>query len=130
MTSNRSFIAVVDSFKLTLPRYDIKNDVFGNKSYSVTRTCLVDTCLFVLYYAYKMGTDEFRNLVENDALNAFIALGETFVYVERHGLIVARLYWLVQRQLLTVTTTDGQYDLENTLSNSLRLCQAYARIRS
>ena len=92
MTSNRSFIAVVDSFKLTLPRYDIKNDVFGNKSYSVTRTCLVDTGLFVLYYAYKMGTDEFRNLFENDALNAFIALGETFVYVESHDWIVARLY--------------------------------------
>ena len=119
MTSNRLFIAVVGSFKLTWPRYDIMNGVYGNKSYSVTRMCPLDTGLFVLYYAYKTGTDEFRNLFEKDALDAFITLRETFAYVVSHDGVVARLHWFVQHQLLTVRKTDNQYGLENTFSRTV-----------
>ena len=51
MTSNRPFIVVVGSFKLTWLRYDIMDGVYGNKSCSVTRMCPLDTGLFVLYFA-------------------------------------------------------------------------------
>ena len=114
--NKRLFIAVLGSLHLTWPKYGINNGIYAGQSFSVTRTCSVDTGLFVLYHAYRVGSDEFRNLFNNNEVNAFAVLRETFQYVESHDWTVARLHWLVQHRLLDAKMTDGRYDLQNTLS--------------
>ncbi|CAF3837376.1 unnamed protein product [Rotaria sp. Silwood1] len=104
------------SLNLVWPRYGIKNCVYAGESFSVTRTCPIDTGLFALYHAYKAGSDKFRNLFENNTLDAFVALRETFQCVENKGWDVARLHWLVRHKLLTDMNFDNEYDLESTLT--------------
>jgi len=100
---------------LTWPSYGIKNVAYANQYFSIINTCPVDTGLFVLYHAYKAGTDAFRNLFESDALEAYTFLRRTFKLIESDGWTIARLYWLTEKNLLTRKTKDGQYDLKNTM---------------
>ncbi|CAF1027129.1 unnamed protein product [Rotaria sordida] len=90
--SKQPFTTTLGSLNLTWPRYGIKNGIYEGQSFSITRTCPVDTGLFVLYHAYKAGTDGFRKLFENDTVDAFIALRQTFQYVESHDWTMARLH--------------------------------------
>ncbi|CAF2704859.1 unnamed protein product [Rotaria sp. Silwood2] len=82
--SKRPFTTTRGSLNLTWPRYGINNGTYAGQSFSITRTCPVDTGLFVLYHASKAGNDKFRNLFENNTLDAFTALRQTFEYVESH----------------------------------------------
>ncbi|CAM4846542.1 unnamed protein product [Rotaria magnacalcarata] len=113
---DRPLVTTVGSLNLTWPMYGIHNGTYEGQYFSITRTCSVDTGLFVLYHAYKAGSDSFRNLFKNDIRNVFIALRETFEYVESHGWTVARLHWLKRHQLLDTKTHDEKYDLLNTLN--------------
>jgi hypothetical protein len=116
VTRKCPFTTTLGSLNLTWPKYKINNGVYANQSFSITNTCPVDTGLFVLYHAYKAGTDEFRNLFENNALDAFTALRRTFEYVETDNWTTARLYWLVRHQLLDMKDDNGTYNLFNTLT--------------
>ena len=102
--------------------YGINNGTYEGQSFSITRTCSVDTGLFVLYHAYKASSDRFRNLFKNDTRDVFIALRKTFEYVESHNWTVARLNWLIRHQLLNIKTHDGKYDLQNTLNKNVFDC--------
>ena len=73
------------NLNLLWPRYGIKNGVYAGESFSDTRTCSVDTGLFALYHAYRAANDKFRNLLENNTLDVFIALCKTFQRVEDDG---------------------------------------------
>lgn len=101
---------------LKWPKYGINNGIYEGQSFSVTRTCSIDTGLFALYHAYKVGNDKFQKFFDNDNLDALVVLRETFRYVETRDWTVARLHWLVRYQLLNEKTLDGRYDLENTLT--------------
>jgi hypothetical protein len=109
-------VTTVGTLNLTWPRYIIKDGVYAEHSFNITNTCPVDTGLFILYHAYKANTDEFRNLFETNTLEAFITLRRTFQYVENDNWTVARLYWLVKHDLLTIVNEVGQYDLMDTLT--------------
>lgn len=108
--------AVIGPVQLPWPRYGIRNAIYGGQVYSVTNTCPLDTGLFVLYYAYKAGTDKFRQLLDNDTLPAFTTLRRTFQLVESDGWTTARLHWLVEYNILKSTNIAHQYDIENTLT--------------
>ncbi|CAF4610052.1 unnamed protein product, partial [Rotaria sp. Silwood2] len=114
--TNLIHTTTLGSLNLVWPRFGFKNCVYAGESFSVTRTCPIDTGLFALYHAYNAGTDKFRDLFENNTLDAFVALRETFQCVENKGRDVARLHWLVRHKLLTNMNFDNEYDLENTLT--------------
>ena len=109
-------LVAVGDLKLTWPRYGIRNAIHEGKIYSVTRTCPLDTGLFVFYYAYRAGSEKFRQLFEDNALNAFTVLRRTFQLVESDGWTVARLYWLLEHGILKDTNAAHEYDIENTLT--------------
>ncbi|CAF4850041.1 unnamed protein product [Rotaria socialis] len=109
-------IAELGTLTLKWPKYGINNGIYDGQSFSVTRTCPIDTGLFALYHAYKAGSDKFQKLFENDNLDALVVLRDTFKYVETNDWTVARLHWLVRHQLLNEKISDGRYDLKNTLT--------------
>ncbi|CAF4643666.1 unnamed protein product, partial [Didymodactylos carnosus] len=82
-TDNRT--TTVDNLMLTWPSYGIKNALYAGECFSIFNTCPIDTGLFVLYYAYKSGTDKFRNLLEDDTLEAYTFLHRTFQLIESDG---------------------------------------------
>jgi hypothetical protein len=115
-TSYRDHLTTtIGNLKLKWPSYDIKNAFYAGEYFSIFHTCPIDTGLFVLYYAYKAGTDDFRILFESDTLHACTLLRRTFQLVESDGWTVARLYWLTENNLLKEKTEDGRYDLMNTM---------------
>ena len=98
----------------TWPPYGIKNATYRNQTFSIINTCPIDTGLLALYHAYKTGTDAFRNIFQSDTLHAYTLLRHTFQLIESDGWTIARLYWLMEKNLLTTKTRDGQYDIKNT----------------
>ena len=84
--------------------------------YSVTNTCPLDTGLFILYHAYKSGGSKFQNLFETDRLPIFTTLRRTFQLVDSDSWDNARLHWLVIHDLLKEKTSNGDYDIENALT--------------
>ncbi len=119
----------IGNLQLPWPRYGIRNALFEGKMYSVTRTCPLDTGLFVLYYAYKAGTSQFRDLFERDTLEIYATLRRTFQIVDSDDWTMARLYWLTKHNLLNHNVQGDVYDIENTLTaivfNFVRTMQAH-----
>jgi hypothetical protein len=109
-------LATLGTLQLTWPRYGFRNVIHEGKIYSVTNTCPLDTGLFVLYHAYKAGTEKFRELFERDDLDAVIAIRQTFQLVESDGWKTARLYWLILHGLLKDNSQDYVHDIKNTLT--------------
>ena len=107
--------ATIGNLTLTWPPYQIENEIYAGEIYSIFHTCPIDTGLFVLYHAYKAGTDKFRDLFEDNTLEAYTFLRRTFQLVETDGWTTARLYWLTEKNLLTVKTKGGWYDLKSTM---------------
>jgi hypothetical protein len=105
----------IGNLTLTWPPYRIEKAIYVGETFTIFHTCPVDTGLFVLYHAYKAGTDNFRNLLEADTLEAYTFLRRTFQLVDSDGWTIARLYWLTEKNLLTVKTKNGQYDLKSTM---------------
>ncbi|CAF1538415.1 unnamed protein product, partial [Didymodactylos carnosus] len=105
----------IGNLKLTWPPYGIKDAFYAGEYFSVFHTCSLDTGLFVLYHAYKAGTDDFRQLFEIDTLEIYAFLHRTFQLVESNGWNSARLYWLTGKKLLKEKTKDGKYDLKSTM---------------
>lgn len=70
---------------------------------------------FILYYAYKAGIGEFRNLFKTDVVDAYRPLHHTFQLVDIDGWIAARLFWLTEDDLLSNYRSNGSYDLMDTL---------------
>ncbi|CAF4095238.1 unnamed protein product [Rotaria sordida] len=68
--SKQPFTTTLGSLNLTWPRYGIKNGIYEGQSFSITRTCPVDTGLFVLYHAYKAGSDGFRKPMQEFDINS------------------------------------------------------------
>ena len=115
-TFNRDYLTTkIGDLKLTWPPYGIKNALYADEYHSIYYTCTIDTGLFVLYHAYKAGTDDFRNLFESDTLEAYTLLRRTFQLVESDGWTIARLYWLTENNLLREKDKDGQYNLMNVM---------------
>ena len=106
----------IGTLQLAWPRYGIRNSTFEGKVYSVTNTCPLDTGLFVMYYAYKAGKTEFRDLFERDAPEIYTILRRTFQLVDIDGWINARLYWLTIHNLLNDNDEESVHDIENTLT--------------
>ena len=98
------------------PITGIRNAIHEGKIYSVTNTCPLDTGLFVLYHAYKAGTEKFRGLFERDDLDAFITIRRTFQLVESDGWVTVRLYWLILHGLLRDNSQNYVHDIKNTLT--------------
>lgn len=117
--NNQSNIMVVDNLNLKWPRYGIREQVFAGETYSVIQTCSVDTGLFAMYHAYKARSNTFRELFEDELVDSVVTLREVFKRVEQDGWDVARLYWLVRHNLLTLENFDGKYNMENTLTNAV-----------
>jgi hypothetical protein len=105
----------IGNLTLAWPPYGIMNTFYAGEYFSIFHTCPIDTALFVFYYAYKSGTDAFRNLLEDDTLEAYTFLRRTFQLVESDGWTVARLSWLTEKNLLKKKKKNGEYDLKNTL---------------
>ena len=105
----------IGNITLSWPPYGIKNATCAGENFSIYHTCPLDTGLFILYYAYKAGTDEFRNLIASDTLEAYTFLRHTFELIETNGWTVARLYWVIEKQLLKNKDSNGQYDLKDTM---------------
>lgn len=115
-TKKRIGFTNIGTLCLPWPRYGIRNTVYAGKIYSVTRTCPLDTGLFVLYYAYKAGTVEFRQLFERSGLEIYTTLRRTFQLVESDDWTIARLYWLQTFNLLEENGNVRVQDIENTLT--------------
>ena len=98
------------------PITGIRNAIHEGKIYSVTNTCPLDTSLFVLYHAYKAGTEKFRDLFERDDLNAIFTIRRTFQLVESDGWVTVRLYWLILHGLLRANSQNYVHDIKNTLT--------------
>lgn len=105
----------IGELNLTWPPYGIEYTKDNDEHFSIYHTCAIDTGLFILYHAYKSGTDDFRNLFESDTLETYTFLRHTFRLIETHGWTVARMHWLIEKQLLKNKTKDGRYDLMNTM---------------
>ena len=116
MTKKRGGFTNIGNLQLAWPRYGIRNAIHEGKIYSVTNTCPLDTGLFILYYAYKAGTYNFRNLFERDTLEIYGTLRRTFQLVESNDWTIARLYWLTQHNLLEDNNEIRVHDIENTLT--------------
>ena len=115
-TSNRDFrTTTIGNLQLAWPPYAIKNALYAGEYFSIFNTCSIDTGLFVLYYAYKSGTDNFRKLLEIDTLEVYKFLRCTFQHIENNGWTVARLYWLTEKNVLKKKSKNGQYDLKSTM---------------
>lgn len=106
----------VGTLTLRWPRFGMHSSLHEGQSHSVTNTCPLDTGLFILYHAYKSGGSEFRNLFETDRLPVFTTLRRTFQLVDSDSWDSARLHWLIVHNLLKNTTANGEYDIENTLT--------------
>ena len=106
----------IGTLHLPWPRYGIRNVTYEGKIYSITNTCPLDTGLFVLYYAYKAGTPEFRHLLDRDTLEIYTTLRRTFQIVESDDWAIARLYWLTTHNLLDDRSDIRVHDIENTLT--------------
>lgn len=105
----------IGSLTLAWPPYNIHNASFMGRDFSVLNTCPIDTGLFVLYHAYKAGTDKFRNLFEVEIPDALKLLRRTFHLVEHEGWTDARLFWLTENNLLKKQLKNGLYDIKNTM---------------
>jgi hypothetical protein len=105
----------IGNLKLTWPSYRIENTIYGGERFFIFNTCPIDTGLFILYHAYKAGTDHFRNLFESSTLDASKLLRHIFRLIEKDGWTVARLYWLTRNNLLTNKNKNGTYDLKDTM---------------
>ena len=112
-----TFTTKAGSLNLTWPRYKVCDGVYAEQTFSIINTCSVDTGLFILYHAYKAGTEKFRNLFETDVLDAFISFRRTFQYVDNDNWTTARLYWLVRHELLDKQDGENVYDLLNTMTH-------------
>ena len=55
------------------------------------------------------------SIFRSDTLHAYTLLRYTFELIESDGWTIARLYWLMETNLLTTKTRDGQYDIKNTI---------------
>lgn len=106
----------IGTLQLAWPRYGIRNALYEGEIYSVTKTCPLDTGLFVLYYAHKAGTSEFRDLFASDTLEIYTTLRRTFQLVESDDWTTARLYWLTTHNLLGNNNDIRLHDIENTLT--------------
>ena len=80
-----------------------------------TQSCPIHSGLFVFYYAYKAGTDKFRGLFDSNSLDSLKLLRHVFYTVDNEGWTNARLFWLLQNNLLKKKSKDGRYDIENTM---------------
>lgn len=90
--------------------------IHEGQSYSITNTCPLDTGLFMLYHAYKSSGLDFQYLFESDRLPVYTTMRRTFQLVETDGWDSARLFWLLTHGLLKNKTQNGEYDLENTIT--------------
>ena len=108
-------MTTIGNLKLTWPPYGIENSTYAGERFSIFNTCPLDTGLFILYHAYKTGTDGFRKLFTSDALEAYKFLRHTFQLVETDGWTTARLYWLTEKNLLKNKNMNGKYDLKSTM---------------
>lgn len=115
LTNKTDKFTNIGTLQLPWPRYGIRSGVYEGKIYSVTQTCPLDTGLFILYFAYRTGTSEFRDLFERDTLEIYTTLRRTFQLVESDDWTTARLYWLTIHNLLDNDET-GTHNIENTLT--------------
>jgi hypothetical protein len=110
-------LAAIGNLQLRWPRYGIKDATYEGDQFTVFNTCPLDTGLFTLYNAFEANSNEFRDLFNNENLPALNLLRCTFRIVDTNGWTNARLFWLIENDLLQMKNFDGEYDIENTLNH-------------
>ncbi|UJR24213.1 hypothetical protein I4U23_027180 [Adineta vaga] len=108
-------ITTIGNLKLVWPIYGIDNFVYAGKRYDIFHTCTIDTGLFILYHAYKAHSDEFRNIFTCNSLDIYQIIWRTFQLVDTEGWTTARFYWLTEHNLLENRSSNGDYDLMDTM---------------
>ncbi|CAF4464362.1 unnamed protein product, partial [Didymodactylos carnosus] len=119
--SERPCTALIEKVTIPWPKYSIKNAIFNGTKYSVINTCLLDSALFVLYYAYVSYSNQFRALFDRETKPIYCNLRKTFQLVESDGWDTARLYWLNIHKRLNSPTANGnnQYNLFGTVDENV-----------
>ncbi len=115
LSKQPTHITKIGSITLPWPQYEIPHTIYMNKRYAVTKTCSLDSALFVFYHGYKIGSSEFRKLFQSDTTRAHTALRKLFMLVDSDGWNIARLQWLLSNRLLNKINDDGVFDVEDTL---------------
>lgn len=95
----------IDKMLISYPTYGIKPTVYNGKRYSVTKTCSLDSSLFLLYYTYKSGSEAYRSLFDR-AIPVIDKLLTTFDTAETKGWDIARLYWITSHMM-----ESGSHDI-------------------
>ena len=76
-------------------------------------------CLFIFYYAYKVGTDKSRSIFNSNTVGALKFLPRVLYIVDNEGWTNARLFWLIENNLIKKKSKDARYDIENTVDEIL-----------
>nr|ACD54669.1 unknown [Adineta vaga] len=121
-------ITTIGNLKLLWLIYGVDNFIYAGKRYDIFHTCIIDTGLFILYHAYKAHSDEFRNIFTYNSLDIYQIIWRTFQLVDAEGWTTARFYRLTEHNLLENRSSNGDYDLMDTMKaikpfNLLNLCR-------
>ncbi|CAF2096636.1 unnamed protein product [Rotaria magnacalcarata] len=94
---------MIDGCAIRWPKFQIKNALFEGNSYSLNLTCPLDTGLLVLYFIYQTDTDIEGEIDESPRSSQYSILAQTFKLANREGWDAARIYWLLNHNILKRT---------------------------
>jgi hypothetical protein len=110
---------MVGNLQLPFPHFNIGPTFYGNKRYSASNTCSLDSSLFLLYYIYKSNSEEFRSLIDPN-IPVCGQLLQTFNLVENEGWDIARVYWISIHATGPYRNKSNQHhDLFTTADNNV-----------
>lgn len=97
-------------------------------TYSLTNTCPIDSALFALYFIYVTDetiSSEFKEAPESSPYSTLV---KTFNIVETEGWDAARIYWLINFNILKTNhgkSKDLYGSVDEVVCNFLKILQSY-----